>query len=134
MFENFKQRNKSKSAEIVTDLDALLVEPVAFTLHGKNHTIAPISTEQSFRFANSLSAYQDLVKKKGLTADEVIEGYWELVQIVAPSVSRKDVEDATERQLSSLFSFIIRAYTGELFAEKKKITTEQIIVLPKRSH
>lgn len=135
MFENFKQRNKpAKTPEVIADLDAILVEPVAFTLHGKNHTVAPISTEQSFRLANKLNEFQELMKKEGLNADTVISGYWELVQIAAPSLTRKDIEDATERQLSSLFSFIVRAYTGELFSEKKKTVTEKISVQPSKSH
>lgn len=119
----FKQKNK-ESRTVVADLDAMLVEPVAFTLHGKEHVIAPITTEQSFRIANNLVKYQDLMKKEGLTSDEVIDGYWEIVQVVAPSLTRKDIETATERQLGSLFSLIVRSYTGELFTEKKKIAPE----------
>lgn len=121
--ERFKQKS-GKSVDVIADLDAILVEPVAFKLHGIDHVIQPITVEQAFRLSNALVHFNDLMQKHGLTAEDIIVGYFDLVQIVAPSVTREDIEKADQRQLASLFSFIVRSFTGELFAEKKKTLTE----------
>lgn len=123
MLEKFKQRNKP---EVVADLDAMLVESVAFKFHGREHVIEPITLNQFMQFTNDLVSFKALDGTTALSPDQVIDGYWNLVKGVAPSVTREDIEKATQTQLGSLFSLIVRTITGETFATEKKTlkTTE----------
>lgn len=119
--EKFKQRGKS--SVVIADLDAMLVEPVAFKLHGKEHIIKPITFEQHLRITQGFNEFNAMLGKPGLKPDDIVDGYLKLVQVAVPTMTKEDVEQAEQSQLASVFSLIVRSYTGELFADQEKKKT-----------
>lgn len=118
---------KNKEVEVIADLDAMLAQPVAFTLLGKRHIIEPITTQQALVFSNEYVSFQDLMNKDSkLTPDEIIDGYLRLVSSVVPSIAKSDIENAAESQLQALFVLIIETFTGKIFAEKKTLNFREI--------
>jgi hypothetical protein len=130
VFERFKNRN-DKEFKVVADLDAMLVEPVAVVLHGQRHIIEPITTEKFMRFSIKFQEFQSLAQKKEVTPQEVIDGYYALISQVIPTITKSDIEKASEAQIGSLFGFVIKSITGELFAEKKTLKEAEA---PVQSH
>ncbi|HCW05860.1 MAG TPA: hypothetical protein DGG95_00650 [Cytophagales bacterium] len=120
MFERFKQKN-AKPTEMIADLDAMLVEPVSFQLHGKKHIIKPLETQQAFVLSNKFVQFQNNMTAKGLNPEEIMDGFYELIHAAVPTITRHDIEQAQSSQLTALFGFIVRSFTGELFAEKKTL-------------
>ena len=128
MFLNwFKgERNKSKlkvSGDNVADLDAMLVEPVGFRLHGKDHLIKPLTVEQFMLYAVNLSDIYSLKEKKDVTADELIDKYYALISSVCSTIKRSDIEQMSQQQVSALFELIVSTVTGKIFSEKKTLKT-----------
>lgn len=120
-----RQRYTEAATQSVADLDALLVEPVSFKLHGKMHTINPLSVEQFMLLSSALVEIVDLQKKEGLTSDELIERYYGLVTSVCDTVTKDDIREMSQQQVSALFNLIIETITGKLFVEKKNLKETQ---------
>jgi hypothetical protein len=121
----FKPARDQVEGTMVSDLDALIETPITFRLHGKVHTIKPISTLMFFEVCNKLDAVQNVAKAQGSTKDNVIGGYFELFRSVCDSVSRKDVEDMTYAQATALLSIVVQHIQGKTQLEKKKIVEPQ---------
>lgn len=119
MFERFK--NKNKEVEMIADLDAILVEPVSIKLHGQTHILNPLSVEQVLVFSNKYTVFNDVLTKEKPDADKIINGYFDLIHSVIPTITKEDIEKADQKQLGSLFGLIVRTFTGEIFTEKKTL-------------
>ena len=114
-----RQKYTEAATNSVADLDALLVEPISFKLHGKNHVIKPLTVEQFMILSAALIDIVDLQKKQGLSSEELIDKYYGLVSSVCDTVKKSDIENMSQQQVSALFNLIIKTVTGEVFVEKK---------------
>lgn len=106
--------------EQVADLDAMLSEPVAFKLHGKQHVIRPLDVEQFMKLTGALTDIYALQKQKDVTAETLVDTYYALMHECCSSITREDIENMTQQQVAALFELVIETITGKLFAEKKK--------------
>jgi uncharacterized protein YkvS len=103
--------------QVISDLDAMVAERVAFRLHGKVHYIKPISVKEFFAFTNALVSIQALQQTDKVDVDHVVELYHGLIQSVCDTVSRKDVQAMTQAQAGALIQLISDCVTGRAHAK-----------------
>lgn len=108
--------------QVVSDLDAMVAHPVAFRLHGKVHSIKPISVKEFYAFTNAVISLQALESAEQLTPSQVIDLYQRLIQSVCETVSRADIEQMTQAQCGALLNLIVECVTGKAQVEESKET------------
>lgn len=118
---------KHQVTDVVRDLDAIISEPVFFKLHGKVREIRPISTAGYLKYVNSLAALYELKDKQTVSADELIDRYFELVSAVCDDFTREDIEEMGQQQIGALFQLILDTISGksQVEAEKKTLLMNQ---------
>lgn len=107
-------------AKLVSDLDRMLTESIAFRLHGKVHRINPITVEEFYKFTKAFSLVGGL-KAEGISPAEAVTLYHQVISSVAPTVSRKDIEDMTQSQVGALLQLVIEAVTGKAYTEVPQV-------------
>lgn len=117
--------NKKQSATVIRDFDALVIEPVAFKLHGKIHTLKPISVEELWKFAHAMQAVQSATEKNEISVDGIKGAYLAIFQSVCPSIQMEDVDQMNQAQIGALLQFVIDTIKGasqvdDYEIEKKK--------------
>lgn len=115
--ENFKA---NKAPKVVTDLDAIIRDPIAVTLHGKTHTIKPVLVEEFFALSNAMATVKDISNRDKITLDEVINGYYGVISAVCPTITREDIRACSHSQISAFLKIVIEHVSGGLTDEKKK--------------
>jgi hypothetical protein len=110
---------------LYADLDAIISEPIYFKLHGKRHEIKPVTTQEFLVVSAALSNMWDMMSKKQVPPDEVIDRYTEVIQSVCDTVTRKDVEDMQQSQAVGLMQLVMDTMTGQAhtpdYNQKKKV-------------
>lgn len=114
---------RSANIESIADLDAMIVEPVSFKLHGKTHVISPLTTQQFLVLSAALNNIYQLKNDGEVTAQVLIDRYYELMHIASKTITKSDIEKMSQYQVSALFELITQTITGKLFSEKKKTLT-----------
>jgi hypothetical protein len=110
-------------ATIVSDLDAMVANPIAFRLHGKVHHLNPVTVKEFFAYSNALLSIQTLQSKSDLSDEEIVDLYAKLIQSVCTSITKDDVKNLTHAQATALLNLIIEHITGRAHVsedEKKK--------------
>lgn len=97
---------------IVRDFDKLVCEPVSFKLHGKAHTLNPITVQEFWRFSESMIQIQALANQKEVTIEQLAKGYLAVFQSVCPSITLQDVEKMSQAQVGALLQFIVDTIKG----------------------
>ena len=115
--EKFKAK---KAPKVVTDLDAIVRDPIAITLHGKTHTIKPVLVEEFFALSNALAIVKELGLRDKLTLDEVIDGYYGVIYAVCPTITREDIRACSQSRIAALLKLVIEHVSGGLTDEKKR--------------
>lgn len=111
-----------ESIEIVRDLDAIVANPVYFRLHGKNREIKPITTESYLVYVNNLSLLYSMKDKDGLTTDELLTSYFNLVKSVCDDIEIDDIKKMSQQQIGALFQLILDTINGSAHADVEKKT------------
>lgn len=110
---SLKQKVQESNAAVVSDLDALVSEPVAFRFQGRIHEIKPISTLELLKFTNAFSGLQELSGKSDqITVSELVEAYTEVISSVCPTITKVHVENMTQSQVSALFQLVMDSVVG----------------------
>lgn len=109
------------NSEAVTDLDAIISEPIEFRLHGKIHRINPLTTEQFLKVTNEYVNIQSMQKMDSLDSQEVISRYHAFISVACASITREDIEKMTQQQAGALLNLIIGLLTGDTFKKKLQI-------------
>ena len=128
MFNNLRSlltRNKAPSwtegTSVVADLDALIEDDVHFKLHGKVHVIKPISSQEFLVFTNNLAKLYEMQEKEKITARELIERYFALVNSICKTVTIEDIENMNQNQIGAMFQLILDSVGGKAQAKAKDI-------------
>lgn len=111
--------------EIVTDLDALVNEEVAFRLAGKTYKLRPLSAGEAFVVWQNLAKLESLKSQKEVSFEQVINFYAELFGSICPDIKRKHVEDMSQTQCAALLQLVLDTVTGRVFADSKKKALSQ---------
>ena len=118
-----KEPKKSSKVEMIADLDAILSESVTFRLHGKIHTLKPLTVEEFLVYSRSLCNLVDLKEKETVTPSELVDCYYDLAHSVCSTIVREDIEKMTQGQVAALYQTILDTVTGKAFGEKKTLMT-----------
>lgn len=111
-------KKETTPAHIVSDLDALIAEPIAFRFQGRVHEIQPISTLELVRFTNAFAALSELNGKSDtISLAELIDAYTRVISAVCPTITRAHVEDMTQAQIAALFQLVMDSVVGKAHAE-----------------
>lgn len=106
------------TATIVSDLDALVAEPIAFKLHGRIFTINPISTLELLKFTNAFTKIQAIQgKADSITVSELVDAYLGVISSVCPEIERSDIENMTQPQIAALFQLVMDSVVGKAHAQ-----------------
>ena len=118
--------SQDESVDIITDLDALVSEDVAFRFQGKTYKIRPLSAGEAFIAWQNLAKLEDYKKKEGATYSDVLDFYSDLFGSVCPEITRDIVKEMTQTQCTALLHLVLDTITGKAFSEsKKKLNTDQ---------
>ena len=115
------QAEPVRNAIVISDLDAMVAEKIAFRLHGQTHYIDPISTLTYLKFVNALDKFFESMKSKESSAEEVIDTCTALMSTVCSSITRKDIETCEQSQLSALFNLVYDSVGGKTQGKKKPL-------------
>lgn len=108
---------RASEAEVISDLDALIEKPIAFTFQGRNHIINPITTETFFKVANALSALDAMKSRSDYTKDDLIAVYLGIFSSVCNSIGKKEIESMTQAQAGALLQIILDCVVGRAQVE-----------------
>jgi len=122
---SLKQKIQESSAQVVSDLDALVAEPIAFRFKGKVHEIKPISTLELLKFTNAFAGLQELSGKSDtITVSELVEAYTQVISSVCPTITSDHVKDMTQAQVAALFQLVMDSVVGKAHAQPGVASTE----------
>lgn len=107
-------------AAIVSDLDAMVANPIAFRLHGKVHYLKPVTVKEFFAYANALAGLERLKSDEKLSDEQIVELYSQLIQSVCETVKADDVKLMTHAQATALLQLVIDHITGRAHAPAPK--------------
>lgn len=104
--------------EVVSDLDALVAEPIAFRFNGEVHEIKPVSTLELLSFTNAFAELQELNgRSDAITVGELVDAYTSVISSVCPSITRDHVESMTQAQVAALFQLVMDSVVGKAHAQ-----------------
>lgn len=103
-------------AVVVSDLDAMIANPVAFRLHGKVHQMRPVTVKEFFAYANALVGLERLKSDEKLSDEQIVDLYCQLIQAVCDTVSKDDVKAMTHAQATALLQLVVDHITGKAHA------------------
>lgn len=104
---------------VVSDLDKLVSESVAFRFNGDKHLIKPLDTKTFLAVSEAFSRLDRLREKKQVTTKDLIEGYTELFKQACSTITQKHVESMTQAQVAALMQLIIDTVRGQSQVKKK---------------
>lgn len=122
-------REPKESPKVVKDLDAIVQESTAVTLHGNVHEIRPVLVSEFFALANAMASVKSLEKREKVTIDEIVSAYYGIISAVCSTITREDILKCTQSQLAALMQHIMDHITGGLTDEKKKTLTKMALPL-----
>ena len=110
-------------ATVVSDLDAMVANPISFRLHGKVHQLRPVTVKEFFAYANALAGLENLKAGNKVSDEGMVELYLKLIKSVCETVSTEDVKSMTHAQATALLQLIVNHVPGRAHVsgdEKKK--------------
>ncbi len=117
---NLKTGKKVEDVNIVSDLDRMVADSVAFRLHGKVHKIKPITVKEFYEYSNAIARLKVIEKADKVKKDEIVDAYYNLIHSVVDTINLSDVENMTQAQAAALFSLILDAISGKAQVDEKK--------------
>lgn len=130
MFKNAAERFMAKTdapPKVVQDLDAIIQESTAVKLHGKVHEIKPVLVQEFFILANALAAIKQMEASDKVTLDQIVDGYYGIISAVAPTITKEDIRQCSQSQISALLQHVLEHVNGKITDEKKKTLTKMSI-------
>lgn len=133
MFQKLKAKFKpTRSAheepEIIADMDALISEPSYFKLHDKVHKISPMLVGEFFRVSEALAGIHKLDEVDKITLSECIDKYYNIIHAVCPTITKMDIQNASQAQIAAVLQHVIEHITGVAHTSEKKKTLTRMLV------
>jgi len=104
---------------IVADIDAIEVNPVAFKWNGKAHYLRPVSTKEYLKIAEIFVRMDNLNKNQSeYSVNDLVDVYSELISSLCNTITKKDVLSMTQVQVAAIIQLIIEHVTGRIDQKK----------------
>jgi len=114
-------RSAAQPAEIVTDLDALIVKTVSIQWQGRAHVLKPISTAEFLRVTEALAQMDKLRQREGgFKLDELVDVYTDVIGSVCDTIDRREILKMSQAQVAALLQTVIDHVAGRVNATEKK--------------
>lgn len=111
--------------QVVADIDAIEVRPVAFKWKGKLHTIKPVSTKEYLKVTEVFGKMDALGKTSNYTVEQLVDVYAELIMTLCNTIKREDILEMSQAQVGALLQLVIDHVTGRVAQDEKKKTLAQ---------
>lgn len=130
MFSYFKRKKaqaRIKDAEIIADFDALVTQPVYFSVLGTKHEIAPLDFETFLKAMNACAALDLLRVRTDVKDSELLKAYKNVFEVMCPSVL-EDFHKLQHSQIAGIMNLVIEMVMGkaQVEAEKKSRQMNQV--------
>jgi flagellar motor switch protein FliM len=115
-----------ETAEVVSDLDSIIVNPVAIKWNGKSHILKPITTAEYLKAAEAM-ARMDALRAKArndVTVEELVDVYVDVIGSVCDTITKKDILNMTQAQVGALIQAVLDHVTGRIHGKKKLVTPD----------
>lgn len=114
-------RTAAMEAEIVSDLDAIVVKPVSILWQGHAHVLKPISTKE-FLLATEAMAKMDALSKQGtgVKMEELVDVYAGVIGSVCDTIGKRELMQMSQAQVGALLQTVVDHVTGRIHAPEKK--------------
>lgn len=123
MFPWLRKRPKYENVKIVSDLDALVQDPVGFVFNGRTYVVKPMTTEQFSKVVLILAEIDQLRAKfaaQGGEWDEAKRKYQRLFDVAVDGLTASDYSKMEKPQTIALFQIILRCVGGEAQVDQEK--------------
>lgn len=107
-------RTKAKNVDPVTDLDAIISEPVPFRFKGKTHFLKPVTVAEFLKFANANPKLLNGITEPDLTAQILAERYFDVISSVCDTITLKDIQSMEQAQVAALYQLVLDMVTGQV--------------------
>jgi len=99
----------------VTDLDAIIAEPVPFRFRGKIHILEPIQLMDFLRFANAHAELQNSMQSKDKLSVEVLaDKMLAVFQSVCKTITLEDLMKMEQVQVAALYQLVLDMVSGQV--------------------
>lgn len=121
-----KAIDNPKNVKVISDLDDLVSEDVAFVYKGKTYVLNPVTAEDMMKMEVARAKLVLMLTGRAdglaLPPDEIYERYFELISPIVKDLTYPDIRSMNVVQLNALLNLVFRQLTGdpELYGEKKK--------------
>jgi hypothetical protein len=108
----FSRSKEQEAGIVVRDFDKLVAQPVSFKLHGKVHTLNPVTVQEFWAFTEAMIKIQNLSTKPDVSVADLTEAYLSIFKSACPTITLKDVENMTQPQVAALLQFVVDTIKG----------------------
>jgi len=109
-------RQDYEPIKIVSDLDALVQESIAFTLFGERHILKPVTLEQFFKCTNLFAEIDGYMKQVGSASadlDSFLGVFHKLVSQVCETMTIEIVKKMSLQQVAALIGVVMDQVSGK---------------------
>lgn len=110
-------RDEHKPVKVISDLDALISQPIGFKYLGKDHIIEPMTTENYIEVCQGLYDMDIVARRKEddpeFEKDAIYAAYFRFIHSVCKTITLEDLKKAKIAQLHALIALIIKHVKGE---------------------
>ena len=122
----FAKKRLFHETEVYSDLDQFLETPLTFKLHGKVHSLKPVTTKEFYQLTNAMAGLYELQDKakdqKEFSSEELVDVYYKIVSSLCDTITRKDIQRCTQAQIAGLYNVILDHAMGK----GHNLTTEEV--------
>ena len=123
----------SNDYDVISNIDDILDKPIAFVLHGKAHQINPVTTREFLEWSKALAGLSALRDKKHNDEKELIEAHLLTINTLCPSITKEDLETATQAQIAAIYGILLDHVSGKAHTEDYKKKTIEASMLSEKS-
>lgn len=117
VFQFLPARAQKKPIQIITDLDALISEPIGFRFAGEDYEIKPVDTESFMKVANALGNIQEILRQRAegqeVSDEQVYRAYLRFTEPLCPGITLKTLKSMAIPQIHALINLITRHLQGQ---------------------
>lgn len=130
LFSGLKIKKEGKEinlddVRVVTDLDRLVEDRIAFKLNGKTHLIKTVSVELLLKVTNENAKLQTLRGVEGIDQKMIYDAYAKIFGTMCDTITIHDVREMSQMQIAVLFRTIVNCITGKYSEPEKKTLKAQ---------
>jgi len=122
---NLRTGKVKEQVNVVSDLDAMIADPVPFRFGGRVHKIKPISVMEFYKYTNALAMLMGLKDKQDASSEDMLDAYYNLFKSVCDTITHSDIQSMSTAQIAALFKLTVDSISGAAQATNEVATNEK---------